>query len=235
MWRADPPDALRRELPGEVVGRDDHVVVAERLPLLEPHRTRHEAYSSRRAGRRSARATSRFVAPGPVDQLDPGHLSHPGELAAGVVAVGALDRLDVAREELVEAERRPSGARRARLGDPRASSGAPAATIRRPGASIRAPSSCAVHDQADQRRRMAEARRPELARCRAGARGRRAEARAPARSACGRWGGRAAAVAASRSACIASGPRSAISRSTSSRTSAGTGGRRSRSASAARR
>ena len=35
---AEPLDARRRQLPGQLVGLDDQVVVAERLPLLESHR-----------------------------------------------------------------------------------------------------------------------------------------------------------------------------------------------------
>src|SRR5687768_400585 len=54
-----------------------------------------------------------------VDQLDPFHAAHPGQLAAGVGAVGGLDRLDrvgrrravVIFEQLLEAQGRAGGAR----------------------------------------------------------------------------------------------------------------------------
>src|SRR3954447_15215178 len=50
------------------------------------------------------------LAPGAVDQLHALHASHPGELAPSVGAVGRLDGLDVAREQLLEAQRGPGGA-----------------------------------------------------------------------------------------------------------------------------
>src|SRR5206468_619977 len=51
------------------------------------------------------------VATAAVDELDVGELAKPGQLAAGVSAVLALDRVDIAAQELVEAERRPGGPR----------------------------------------------------------------------------------------------------------------------------
>ena len=49
------------------------------------------------------------LASGDVEQPNPGELAHPGELAPRVVAGAALHRLDVAAEQLVEAERLASG------------------------------------------------------------------------------------------------------------------------------
>ena len=50
---------------------------------------------------------------GHVDHVDAGELAHPRELAAGVVAGAALHRLDVAGQQLLEAERLARGDRRA--------------------------------------------------------------------------------------------------------------------------
>ena len=51
------------------------------------------------------------VAAGHVDDLHPGELAHPGQLAAGEVARAALHRLDVAGQQLVEAQRLARGLR----------------------------------------------------------------------------------------------------------------------------
>lgn len=52
------------------------------------------------------------AATGDVEHMGAGELAHPGELAAGVVAGAALEALDVAFEELCEAERPAGGDRR---------------------------------------------------------------------------------------------------------------------------
>src|SRR5215211_3802277 len=51
------------------------------------------------------------LAAGDVEHLDAGQLAHPGELPLGVVARAPLNRLDVAGEQLVEAERLARGVR----------------------------------------------------------------------------------------------------------------------------
>ena len=108
------------------------VVVAERLPLLEPHRRRGYPRSS--AATISA-ATSASLAPAAVDHAStPSILPHPGQLAAGEAPLGALHRLDVAGEQLLEADRRarrPRGARR--VGAARPPPRRPAGPSRRPG------------------------------------------------------------------------------------------------------
>src|SRR6186997_3119389 len=48
-------------------------------------------------------------APRHVGDLDPGQLAHPRELALGEVPRAALHRLDVARQQLLEAERLARG------------------------------------------------------------------------------------------------------------------------------
>ena len=120
--------AQRAHAVGADPGRlDDQVVVAERLPLLELHGCDHAVQLG---------GDVRRVAAGDVERADVGELAHPRELALGVAAGAGLHRLDVAREQLLEAERLArGGARRLRggpLGPPRR---APAATI----ASTRAP------------------------------------------------------------------------------------------------
>ena len=103
--------ALQRVAQGhEVEALEDRVQPLDQREVLASHR------HSRRVGRRSARRRSPSPRSGAVDQLDARHLAHPGELAARVAPVGALHRLDVAGQELVEAERRARGARGARLG-----------------------------------------------------------------------------------------------------------------------
>src|ERR1044072_3940414 len=47
-----------------------------------------------------------------IDPVEIGDLAHPGELAAGVVARALLHQLNVATEQLVEAERYTGGPRR---------------------------------------------------------------------------------------------------------------------------
>ncbi len=170
------------------------------------------------------------AAPRAVDQLDARHLAHPGELAARVGALGALHRLDVAGEELVEPERgagRARGARRVRgasllRGAPRRPSRPPARRCGLPARRGRSTRPTAGSGGA-------AARSTALRRRAAAARCRRAGARRGERSACGRSGARRPRAPESSSACSASGPRSAISRSTWSRSSARTGGRSSMS------
>src|SRR6478672_8356650 len=53
----------------------------------------------------------RVPATAPVDRLEVRDLAHPGQLAAGVVARALLHQLQVAAEQLVEAERLASRAR----------------------------------------------------------------------------------------------------------------------------
>ena len=62
----------------------------------------------------SSAATSAALAAGDVERADVGQLAHPGELAPGVAARAGLHRLDVAGEQLLEAERLAGGGRRAR-------------------------------------------------------------------------------------------------------------------------
>src|SRR3954454_4079046 len=95
------------------------------------------------------------VAAGDVEHLGAGELAHPGELALGEVAGPALHGVDVARQELLEAERpaggvrRPGGMRGADLVDrPRGDHRVDARLD--PGVQR-----VAVHDQADQPGRMA--------------------------------------------------------------------------------
>ena len=126
--RRSAPSHSRRtraggELERELVALDDQVVVAEGLPLLEAHG--HAASESR-----ISRAIGRRIAPGDVDHAHARELAHPRQLALGVVARAALHPLDVAREQLLEAERlarrlRGAGGVRARS----TSSRAPAASI----------------------------------------------------------------------------------------------------------
>ena len=218
MRVAEPLDPLRRQLPGQRVA-----------PRRSGSRCRAPA-TSRISSRRSiatrpscatiSPATSASRAPVRSIQLDVRDLPHPGELAAGVVARALLHRLDVAGEQLVEAERLARGARGAGLGAPRLL-GAPAATIASTRASIRSSSSS---------RSMSARRSGRVAqlgdhscRVRGGGSIPAARARSSARSACGRSGGRRGELGAS-SACSASGPRSAISRSTSSRISSAPAG-----------
>ena len=102
MRVAQPRGPRGRELERERVALDDQVVVAERLPLLESHRR-----ELRLAAARASRAATSSAGSRPVTSTisTPGELAHPGELALGVVARAALHRLDVAGEQLVEAER----------------------------------------------------------------------------------------------------------------------------------
>ena len=81
---------------------DDQVVVAERLPLLEPHPSPIMACSSP--------ATSCGVAAGDVDRLHPRQLAQPRQLALDVTAGAGLHRVDVAPQQLLEAERLARGA-----------------------------------------------------------------------------------------------------------------------------
>ncbi len=143
---AEPLDPLRVQLPGKVLRLDDQVVVAQRLPLLESHRREPSSPTGRKpymAGNGPSTsfaisARPRRRAAGAVDRVEVGDLAHPGELAAGVVARALLHRLEVAGEQLVEAERLAGGARRARAASARrTSSSAPAATIASVRASIR--------------------------------------------------------------------------------------------------
>ena len=93
---------------GKLALLDDHVVVAERLPLLEAH----GAALYPRASRSISAAAPSAVAAGQVDACAPrGRLTQPGELALRVVARSPLHRLHVAAQELLEAERSARGAR----------------------------------------------------------------------------------------------------------------------------
>ena len=91
-----------------------------------------------------------------VDQLRAGQLAHPRELALGVVAGAALHRLDVAGEQLLEAERLAGGlATRPSACARRTSSIAPAATIASTRSVDALVEGVAVHRQADEPRRVA--------------------------------------------------------------------------------
>ena len=127
---AEPPDALGGERERERVALHDEVVVAERLPLLEPHGSGDHAQDV------ACRVVR--VAAGEVDVARAGQLAQPGELALGVAARAQLHRRDVAAEQLLEAERLARGRRRAggvRRGS--TSSAAPAATMASTRASMR--------------------------------------------------------------------------------------------------
>src|SRR5689334_24342620 len=102
------------------------------------------------------------VAAREVHDLDARELAHPRELALGEVARPALHRLDVALEQLLEAERLAGGVRRAAgvggadlvdraAGDHRVHARVDPRVERR-----------AVHDDADQPRRVSGLRGPEL-------------------------------------------------------------------------
>src|SRR5512133_897598 len=115
------------------------------------------AFEGRRLGvRDQLRGDLRRVAAGHVDDLDPGELAHPGQLPAGEVARAALHRLDVAHQELVEAQCLACGLRGpGRVGGARGHHGVDAgvdAGVER----------VAVHDEADEPRRVTGVRRPEL-------------------------------------------------------------------------
>ena len=67
--------------------------------------------STRQPAARISTATSLGRAPVMSITLRPGELAHPGQLAAGVVARAALHRLDVAGQQLLEAQRLAGGGR----------------------------------------------------------------------------------------------------------------------------
>ena len=145
----------RARASGSTPGRlDDQVVVAQRLPLLELHGSDHAVQLGGDVVR---------VAAGDVERADVGQLAHPRELALGVAAGAGLHRLDVAREQLLEAERLAGGGRGAGCGRASTSSRAPAATIASTRSSIRSASAVAVHHQAGQQRRVAGVGGPQLA------------------------------------------------------------------------
>ena len=91
-WRSQSlPHRRRREREAELGGLHDQVVVAERLPLLEPHRAHHarRGVAARRA-LCTACATSPRVAAGDVDRRRARQLAQPRELALGVAARAPL-------------------------------------------------------------------------------------------------------------------------------------------------
>ena len=217
----------------EPVRLHDQVVVAERLPFLEPH--------ARRIMPCSSSATSSGLAAGDVDRVHAGQLAHPRQLALGVSAGAGLHRVDVARQQLLEAERlargrrgaqrgRRAGPRRARPPRPSRRRGGRCARRARRGPSRGRPAAsggaCRWSTAASRRRaRAAARRRRRAARARARSGGRRSARRRRRPRARARPAGRAARRGRARSA------RRASARA---RPAAG-GGRRSRSASAARR
>ena len=85
-----------------------------------------------------SRATSAALAAGDVDDFYVGQLAHPRELAAGEVARAALHRLDVAGQQLLEAQRLARGLRGARRVGGADLACTPAATIASTRASMRA-------------------------------------------------------------------------------------------------
>ena len=233
MGLADPPDPLRGQLPGQRVALDDDVVVAERLPLLEPHR--RPGYPRSEQPRRSRAATSASSRPRAVDRRDVLHPPHPGELAAGEAPLGALHRLDVAARAARRSRSPPARcARRRRASALRTSSSAPRRTISSTRASIRARSSSrsivSPTSGVGTRRPLA----PEPLRRSGGRRSRAARARSGGRSACGRSGARPRRAPARARREAPPGRARSRSASTSARTSEGTGGRSSSSESAAR-
>ncbi len=212
----------------------DEVVVAQRLPLLEGDRGHAGPDSSSRRPPAATRVRE-------VDELDAGQLAHPRQLAARVVARAALHRLDVAGEQVGEAQRLARGLRRARRrwrrGPRRSRRRRPsrrparrcARTAHRAPSSRRAAGSggaCARSTAGwAAARRAAPARRDRRARAGARAGGRR-WARRP-RPPTARGGAARRAAPRAPSACSASVQRARIS--------SGADGRRSSSASAARR
>ena len=157
----------------------------------------------------SSAATSSGSRPVTSIGSDAGQLAHPGELALGVLAGAGLHGLDVAVEQLLEAERLARGGRGAgRVGG----AGPPRRRRRRPSrrpARRSARPALAVHHQAGQQRRVAGLLGPQLGRRRRRAAARRPRAaRARARAACrrsARWPGGRPARAPASSACSARG------------------------------
>ena len=109
-------------------------VLALRLKLYDEHSGRLVGFAharhtrSRRAFRRSGVDGGRGAIDAErrqVDELHVGQLAHPGELAARVAARALLHRVDVAAQQLVEAERDAGGGRGAgRVGAPHLLDGA---------------------------------------------------------------------------------------------------------------
>ena len=178
-------------------------------------------------------------AAGDVDHVDAGELAHPGQLAAGVVAGAALHRLDVAGQQLLEAQRLAGrrrraggvGARGPRPRPRRPASRRPARRSARRAPRAPSPARPAASGGA-WRRSTARTRRwaARARRCRAApARGRSAGGRSGSISAAAHGARRA------RIACRACGPRRSSSAIQRSRTPSAGGGRRLSSVSAARR
>ena len=90
------------------------------------------------SGKQHRGASPPALAAGHIDDLDARELAHPGQLAAGEVARAALHRLDVAGQQLVEAQRLARGLRGPAAWAARTSRAAPAATIASTRASMRA-------------------------------------------------------------------------------------------------
>src|SRR3954447_1130797 len=97
-----------------------------------------------------------------VDDLHAGELAHPGQLAAGEVARAALHRLDVAGQELVEAQRLACGLRGpGRVGGARLADGARGHHGLDAGVDAGV-ERVALHDEAHEPRRVTGVRRPQL-------------------------------------------------------------------------
>ena len=171
--------------------------------------------------------------------LTAGELAHPRQLAARVVARASLHPLDVAGEQLLEAERLARGRRCAGSVRPAHLVLGAGGDHRSTRASIRAYSRSRSITSPTSSVGCRTASRPQLAIRRPAARARRRRAaRARARSAAGRWARSLpppTAPAAASIACSACGPRRSSSAIQRSRTPSGGGGRRLSSVSAARR